>query len=37
VRHSGMILVLEKGDHAELVSHDGIYAGLLNESIIETI
>ena len=39
VRHSDMILVLEKGEiveqgnHEELVAHNGIYAGLLNESI----
>ncbi|MFA0088068.1 ABC transporter ATP-binding protein [Vibrio sp. 10N.261.51.F12] len=41
VRHSDKILVLERGQiveqgsHQELVSHDGIYAGLLNESIAQ--
>ncbi|MGF1734486.1 ABC transporter ATP-binding protein [Photobacterium satsumensis] len=39
VRHSDMILVLEKGEivergnHQELMAHNGIYAGLLNESL----
>ncbi|RKZ59497.1 MAG: ABC transporter ATP-binding protein [Gammaproteobacteria bacterium] len=42
VRHSDIILVLEKGaiveqgNHEELVAHNGIYAGLLNESISHT-
>ncbi|MFT5726727.1 MAG: ATP-binding cassette subfamily B multidrug efflux pump [Desulforhopalus sp.] len=42
VRHSDTILVLEKGkiveqgNHEELVAHNGIYAGLLNESISQT-
>lgn len=42
VRHSDMILVLEKGEivergnHRQLVDHNGVYAGLLNESIVET-
>jgi len=42
VRHSDIILVLEKGEiveqgnHEELVAHNGIYAGLLNESISQT-
>ncbi|MFA0035803.1 ABC transporter ATP-binding protein [Vibrio sp. 10N.261.52.A1] len=42
VRHSDTILVLEKGEiveqgnHQELVAHNGIYAGLLQESIVET-
>ncbi len=42
VRHSDIILVLEKGaiveqgNHEELVAHNGIYAGLLNESISQT-
>jgi ATP-binding cassette subfamily B protein len=37
-----MILVLEKGEivergnHRQLVDHNGVYAGLLNESIVET-
>lgn len=41
VRHSDMILVLERGqvvergNHHELVAQNGIYAGLLNESIVE--
>ncbi|MFT5698537.1 MAG: ATP-binding cassette subfamily B multidrug efflux pump [Desulforhopalus sp.] len=39
IRHSDTILVLEKGEiveqgnHDELVAHNGIYAGLLHESI----
>lgn len=39
MRHSDIILVLEKGEivergsHGELLAHDGLYAGLLNESI----
>lgn len=42
VRHSDMILVLEKGEivergnHRQLVDYNGVYAGLLNESIVET-
>jgi ATP-binding cassette, subfamily B, multidrug efflux pump len=42
VRHSDIILVLEKGEiveqgnHEELVARNGIYAGLLNESITQT-
>ncbi|WP_434567954.1 ABC transporter ATP-binding protein [Vibrio chagasii] len=42
VRHSDTILVLEKGEivekgnHQQLVAHNGIYAGLLKESIVET-
>ena len=42
VRHSDIILVLEKGqivergNHRQLVDHNGVYAGLLNESIVET-
>ena len=42
VRHSDTILVLEKGEiveqgnHEELLAHNGIYAGLLNESISQT-
>lgn len=42
VRHSDTILVLEKGEivekgnHQQLVAHNGIYAGLLKESIGET-
>jgi len=42
VRHSDTILVLEtgeiveQGNHEELVAHNGIYAGLLNESISQT-
>jgi len=42
VRHSDIILVLEKGEiveqgnHEELLVHNGIYAGLLNESISQT-
>ena len=42
VRHSHIILVLEKGEiiergnHEELVAHNGIYAGLLNGSLAET-
>ncbi|CAH7276460.1 ABC transporter permease [Vibrio chagasii] len=42
VRHSDTILVLEKGEiveqgnHQQLVAHNGIYAGLLQESIVET-
>ncbi|MFM2644029.1 ABC transporter ATP-binding protein [Vibrio chagasii] len=42
VRHSDTILVLEKGEiveqgnHQQLVVHNGIYAGLLQESIVET-
>jgi ATP-binding cassette subfamily B protein len=42
VRHSDMILVLEKGEivergnHRQLVDHNRVYAGLLNESIVET-
>ncbi|MGF1701318.1 ABC transporter ATP-binding protein/permease [Photobacterium makurazakiensis] len=42
VRHSDIILVLEQGEivergnHQELVAHSGIYAGLLNESILQT-
>ncbi|MGI9875255.1 ABC transporter ATP-binding protein [Vibrio chagasii] len=42
VRHSDIILVLEKGEivekgnHQQLVAHNGIYAGLLKESIVET-
>lgn len=42
VRHSDSILVLEKGEivekgnHQQLVAHNGIYAGLLKESIVET-
>ena len=42
VRHSATILVLEKGEivekgnHQQLVAHNGIYAGLLKESIVET-
>jgi len=42
VRHSDIILVLEKGEivergnHEELLVHNGIYAGLLNESICQT-
>ena len=42
VRHSDMILVLERGEivergnHRQLVDHNGVYAGLLNESIVET-
>ncbi|WED24092.1 ABC transporter ATP-binding protein/permease [Vibrio sp. JC009] len=41
VRHSDMILVLEKGEvvergnHHELVTHNGVYAGLLNESLAQ--
>ncbi|MDV5168521.1 ABC transporter ATP-binding protein [Photobacterium rosenbergii] len=41
VRHSDMILVLEKGeivergDHQQLVDLNGIYAGLLNDSALE--
>ena len=41
VRHSDTILVLERGEvvergnHHELVAQNGIYAGLLNESIVE--
>ncbi len=41
VRHSDMILVLEQGEivergkHQELVAHNGIYAGLLNKSILQ--
>lgn len=39
VRHSDMILVLEKGEivergnHKQLLAHNGLYAGLLNETI----
>ncbi|MCG9690511.1 ABC transporter ATP-binding protein/permease [Vibrio sp. Isolate22] len=42
VRHSDTILVLEKGEivekgnHQQLVAHNGIYAGLLKESIVQT-
>lgn len=42
VRHSDTILVLEKGEiveqgnHQQLVAYNGIYAGLLKESIVET-
>ncbi|NOH78759.1 ABC transporter ATP-binding protein [Vibrio sp. RE86] len=42
VRHSDTILVLERGEiveqgnHQELVAQNGIYAGLLNESIVES-
>lgn len=42
VRHSDMILVLEngevieRGNHYDLVAQNGIYAGLLNESITQT-
>ncbi|KHT63234.1 ABC transporter permease [Photobacterium gaetbulicola] len=42
VRHSDMILVLEKGEivergnHQELVTQNGIYAGLLNESTLQS-
>lgn len=42
VRHSDTILVLEQGEiveqgnHQQLVAHNGIYAGLLKESIVET-
>ncbi|OCH61634.1 ABC transporter ATP-binding protein [Vibrio splendidus] len=42
VRHSDTILVLEQGEiveqgnHQQLVAHNGIYAGLLQESIVET-
>ncbi len=42
VRHSDILLVLEKGEiveqgnHEELLAHNGIYAGLLNESISQT-
>lgn len=42
VRHSDTILVLEKGEiveqgnHQHLVAHNGIYAGLLKESIVKT-
>lgn len=42
VRHSDTILVLERGEvvergnHHELVVQNGIYAGLLNESIVES-
>ncbi|MFM2607945.1 ABC transporter ATP-binding protein [Vibrio chagasii] len=42
VRHSDTILVLEKGEiveqgnHQQLLAHNGIYAGLLKESIVET-
>ncbi|MDB1125273.1 ABC transporter ATP-binding protein [Vibrio algarum] len=42
VRHSDMILVLEKGEiveqgnHYDLVAQNGVYAGLLNESITQT-
>ncbi|MGF1684709.1 ABC transporter ATP-binding protein [Photobacterium minamisatsumaniensis] len=42
VRHSDIILVLEQGEivergnHQELIAHSGIYAGLLNESILKT-
>lgn len=42
VRHSDMILVLEKGEivergnHQELVAQNGIYAGLLNESTLQS-
>jgi ATP-binding cassette subfamily B protein len=42
IRHSDTILVLEKGEiveqgnHDELVAHNGIYSGLLNESISQT-
>lgn len=42
IRHSDTILVLEKGEiveqgnHDELVAHNAIYAGLLNESISQT-
>ncbi|MEZ8492092.1 ABC transporter ATP-binding protein [Vibrio splendidus] len=42
VRHSDTILVLEQGkiveqgNHQQLVAHNGIYAGLLQESIVET-
>ncbi|MGR5062800.1 ABC transporter ATP-binding protein [Photobacterium sp. DNB22_13_2] len=41
VRHSDMILVLEQGEivergnHQELIAHNGIYAGLLSESIVQ--
>ncbi|PSU36067.1 ABC transporter ATP-binding protein [Photobacterium lutimaris] len=41
VRHSDMILVLERGEivergnHQELIAHNGIYAGLLSESIAQ--
>lgn len=40
VRHSDSILVLEQGEivergnHQQLVAHNGVYAGLLNESIL---
>ncbi|WP_299693144.1 ABC transporter ATP-binding protein [uncultured Vibrio sp.] len=40
VRHSDTILVLEKGqiveqgNHQQLVAHNGVYAGLLKESIV---
>jgi ATP-binding cassette subfamily B protein len=27
--------IAEQGNHQQLVEHNGIYAGLLNESIIE--
>ncbi|MEZ9738492.1 ABC transporter ATP-binding protein [Vibrio splendidus] len=42
VCHSDTILVLEQGEiveqgnHQQLVAHNGIYAGLLKESIVET-
>lgn len=42
VRHSDVILVLEKGEiveqgsHEELIAHDGIYVSLLNESMSNT-
>ncbi|MFA0502280.1 ATP-binding cassette domain-containing protein, partial [Vibrio sp. 10N.222.46.A1] len=40
VRHSDTILVLEKGEiveqgnHRQLIAHNGIYAGLLEESVV---
>lgn len=42
VRHSDLILVLEQGEvveqgnHKQLVDQNGVYAGLLKESIVET-
>lgn len=42
VRHSDLILVLDKGEvvergnHRELVAQNGLYAGLLNDSIEQT-
>ena len=42
VRHSDVILVLEKGEiveqgsHEELIAHEGIYVSLLNESMSNT-